>query len=326
MFGLGNRKKNTAAGFAGVSIQSDGVAVACVDRSQSPPELRLCRHFPLDAPVTLDEVLRTAAGERTLAGYPASVILGADDFSLMLLEKPPVADEELRAAVQWKIRDLIDFPVEEAVIDVLSIPGGRNEMVYVVAARQAVVREQIQRLEQAGFALEVVDIPEMAQCNLAGLLAEDEGGVAMLSLRGTSGLFTITRAGTLYLSRRLETGLDELAPDTGLDLPGDEADEEGLSLDAISSEQRQLMDGVVLEIQRSLDYYESHFSQPPVGTLALAPTVRPVSGLLDYLDANLGVRVRPLELEAVLGVPAEVDASLQARCLLAIGAALREGP
>ncbi len=328
MFGLGKNKKSSARGFAAVSIQPDGVAVACVDRSQDPPQLRLCRHYPVSAPTTLDEVLRTVAGERALADYPVSTVLGAEDFSLLLLEKPPVADEELRGAVQWKIRDLIDFPVEEAVIDVLAIPGGRSEMVYVVAARQDVVRAQIQRLEQAGFALEVVDIPEMAQRNLAGLLPEDEGGVAMLSLRGGDGLFTITRGGTLYLSRRLDTGLDALLPGEGFEVsPGHEGGDEGevLSLDVVSAEQQQLLDGVVLEIQRSLDYYESHFGQPPVGTVVLGPTARSVTGLQDYLAANLAARVRGLDLAEVLEVPAEVDRTQQGRCLIAIGAALRVG-
>ena len=325
MFGLGKKKKSSARGFAAVSIQPDGVAVACVDRSQDTPQLRLCRHYPVNAPTTLDEVLRTAAGERALTGYPVSTVLGAGDFSLLLLEKPPVADEELRGAVQWKIRDLIDFPVEEAVIDVLGIPGGRSDMVYVVAARQDVVRGQIQRLEQAGFALEVVDIPEMAQRNLAGLLPEDEGGVAMLSLRGGDGLFTITRGGTLYLSRRLDTGLDALLPGEGFEVSDTEGGDEGevLSLDVVSAEQQQLLDGVVLEIQRSLDYYESHFGQPPVGTLVLGPTARSVAGLQDYLTANLAARVRGLDLAEVLQVPAEVDRAQQGRCLIAIGAALR---
>ena len=62
-----------------------------------------------------------------------------------------------------------------------------------------------------------------------------------------------------------------------------------LSLDAIAPEQQQAMDAIVLEVQRSLDYYESHFGQPPINSLVIAPLQQNVPGLVDYFASNLGV-------------------------------------
>ncbi len=52
---------------------------------------------------------------------------------------PAACDNELRAAVRWRIKDLIDFHIDDAVIDVFEMPaharGGPNRMMYAVKAR-----------------------------------------------------------------------------------------------------------------------------------------------------------------------------------------------
>ena len=50
---------------------------------------------------------------------------------------------ELRAAMRWRLKDSIDFRVEDAVIDVFDVPdqnrGGHGRMMYAVAARRSAV-------------------------------------------------------------------------------------------------------------------------------------------------------------------------------------------
>jgi len=178
-------------------------------------------------------------------------------YDLLLVEAPGVQPSELRAAVRWKVRNLIDFHIDDAVIDVFEIPGQSNRprgqaMMYVVAARARDVREYIDAIEGADLALEVIDITEMALRNLAARLEADVRGVAMLYLEEEHGIITITRQGSLYLSRRLETGSNQLF-----------------------DEPEAAQDQIALEVQRSLDYYDSHFSQPPVAALSVLPGFLP---------------------------------------------------
>jgi MSHA biogenesis protein MshI len=80
----------------------------------------------------------------------------------------------------------------------------------------------------------------------------------------------------------------------------------------------------VLEIQRSLDYFESHFREAPIRHLVLAPLAEPVPGFMEYLSANLNVTVDSMDLAALLDSNVELTPALQARCLSTIGAALRQ--
>ena len=300
--------------MTGMALSPEGVAVArCIRHGNEAPRLALCEFRAL---------------ERNLHGVPppglvrelqldssrCTSVIKQGDFTLLMVEAPQVDPTELRAAIRWRVKDLLDFHVDDAVLDVFDIPGqqerGRPRLMYVVAARITAVRQHIDTLEGNGVQLSVIDIPELCQRNVAALLPEDSGGVAMLHFGHDGGLLTLTRGGTLYLSRNLELGSAHL-------LAASQEDQE------LTTELARMLDGVVLEVQRSLDYYESHFSLPPVSGLVIAPTERPVPGLLAHLAGNLGVPVRMLDLNAVLDTEQTLSDSLQAACLPAIGAALR---
>ncbi len=309
----------------------DGIALARVKQADEghPPRVELCEFFPLETGRGREELLAELVdGYGLSSSHCLSVMPGS--FNLLLVEAPQVDAAELKAAVRWQIKDLIDFHIDDAVIDVFDIAGqesrGRQKMMYVVAARVSTVQEHIDLLEGAGAALSVIDIPELALRNIAALLPEGPSGVALLHLSRHGGLLTLSRDGELYLSRNLEVGsealLSQMQADAGVEHGGmalEAQEEEG----GLSPGMTRLLDSIVLEVQRSLDYYESHFSLPPVGGLVLTPTEEPIPGMLGYIAGNLSVPVRTLDLNAVLDGESTLSDALQARTLLAIGAALR---
>lgn len=246
-----------------------------------------------------------------------TTLMDSGDYQLLLVEAPDVEASELRAAIRWRIKDLIDFHIDDAVVDVFEIPGqgrGRTRMMYVVAARSSVVRARLDRVESAGLALEALDIEELALRNLAALMPQDEQGVALVWFALDYGQVLVTRGGELYLARRIETGSRQLfsAAQQGDPANGDY----GEALTA-------LLEQVTLEVQRSLDYYESHFSQAPVRAVVVAPAAPELPFVQPYLHRVLAPEVVNLRLDALFpdaSLPAAQD---QARCLTAIGAALR---
>ena len=83
-------------------------------------------------------------------------------------------------------------------------------------------------------------------------------------------------------------------------------------------------DRLVLEVQRSLDYYDRYFSQPTVAKILISPTEQPVPGLAEYMSRNTGVAAAVLDVNDIIDAPQPLDAQQQAQCLLAIGAAMRQ--
>ena len=96
-------------------------------------------------------------------------------------------------------------------------------------------------------------------------------------------------------------------------------DEEPLDTNFSRSE---LVTTIVAEIQRSLDFYDSHYDCPPVSELILSPGSN-IGGLARTLNDQLGLAVSSLNLNRLFEMQTELSSQEQSACLLAIGAALR---
>lgn len=295
----------------------DGICIArAIHNEGGQPRLEVCEFRRCDAVVNQARVLASLVEEYHLADTPCTSLVQPGEYSLLLIEAPDVEASELRSAVRWRIKDMIDFHIDDAIIDVFDIPGqqdrGRPPMMYVVAARESAVRSRVELLQQSGLDVSIIEVPELAQRNIAAMLPEDIAGVALLYLSQQGGLITLTRQSVLYLSRMIDVGYDALAQFSGT------------GTEELPPAVQAALDTIILEVQRSLDYYESHFSQPPIKTLVIATTDNVSEAVTTYLNSQLGITVRLLDLSVLLDTGVKMDGELQLHGLTSIGAALRE--
>jgi MSHA biogenesis protein MshI len=300
------KRGRRVASQVGVFATPDGVAAAQVTpRAGGKPRLDGCVYEKEGADDAFARVLSRLPSRHA----PAVSVLDPAAYRLLLVEAPDVPAEELRAAVRWRVKDLIDYHVDDAVIDVFEMPpharGGPRRMMYAVTAKAELVKREIERVEGAGLTLDVVDIPELSLRNVATLLEADQRGAALLYLSERRSTLLLVRQGVLYLARHIETGVATLT----------EAGE-------LRSE---LVAGLALEIRRSLDYFESHYEQTSIQQLH-------ASGLeaadRETIGRDLGLGVREVDLTALFETEGalSLSAELQRLCMPAIGAALRKDP
>lgn len=242
--------------------------------------------------------------------YQCSTLLSPGEYQLLLVEAPNVPRAELKTAIRWRIKDLLDYHVDDATVDVLEVPrnpagGERGQSMYAVAARNNLIKACIGRFDAAHIPLTVIDIEETAQRNVAALFERDDLGLAMLHLGEDQGLLTINFRQELVLARRIDAGIRPLLAQDG------PAREEHL--------QR-----ILLELQRTFDHFDRQFAYVPVSKLMLAPDPGD-SGLLEYLAANLDMPVERARLSGALsfGARAELEPEEEWRLFHLIGASLR---
>jgi MSHA biogenesis protein MshI len=245
-------------------------------------------------------------------------VIEQHDRQLLLIEAPQVEASELTDAARWKIKDMIDFSIDDAVIDVIEIPNikelKRSPMLYAVVVKREVITSIVEFWNSIGNDLSIIDIPDMAQRNIAALLNEDQNGVAVLSINANNSLLTITRRGELYLSRELETGFEHLLATVQA---------QNSSLEPNSVDMLKALERMVLEVQRSLDYYESQYSQPQINALYLAPFAYDIPEIKDYFSSQLGIKTRMLDFNRLFSTNEPISYQLQADAFKSIGAALR---
>lgn len=285
------------------------MCVAHVRRASSGrPEVDLCLLEPISA--SDPDALTKFAKELRIGQYQCLTLLNLSEYQVLPVETLNVPPEELKTAVRWKIKDLLDYHIDDAAIDVLRIPSDKGSVphhgMYAIAARNEVIRRYVTLFEEANILLSAIDIPEMAQRNIASLLEEPGQGLALLSFDDEGGLLTVTCDTELYLSRHIEAPLSQLMQE--------------------DTEQRQrYLDRVVMELQRSFDYFERQFHDIGLKKLMMAPLPLAI-GLEGYLARNLQMTVEMVDLYRIFDF-SKMTSGLQqdqlSRCFLALGAALR---
>lgn len=307
---FGNKKR--AEGLVGLSINDQRIALAHITRKRDDVFLQNCVREALsggarDGLKAARDRLPALVEELGLAGVNCSCVLAPRDYNIYLVEAPEVEPDEMRSAVRWKIKDLLDMPIEEAVVDVFPLPEnalrGRSPMIYAVAANKARVEQMIEVVDRAGMTLDAIDIPEMAMRNLTSVFADDSNGLAFIALKQSGSTMNLSHQGQLYLTRRINTPVaaDALLQD----------DWEGLR------------DRLALEIQRSLDYYESQMGQSPINKILMAPRQSDTDTMTASLSDALAAPIDVFNFADRLPSADSISADLKGACMMVIGAALR---
>jgi len=296
-------------GWFAICIGNNGVYLAHLKHAKGkPPRVAVCASHPVESvtPAALEKLRKDAH----ISDFQFITLLAPGEYQMLLVEAPNVPMDELKAAIRWRIKDSLSYPVDDATVDVLQIPAGKSgvdrpQSLYAIAAPNDTIKKRIALFEKAKIDLKVIDIPEMAQRNIAALFEEDERGLALLAFNDRGGMLTITSGGELYLARNIEITLGQLQ-------------------DADESLRQQYLERVELELHRSLDYFGRQFSHISVKRLLVSAPEQ--LGLVQLLASSLEVPVEQLDLSQVLdisAVPELVNSEYAAQAFLALGAALR---
>jgi len=270
------------------------------------PEVTLCESFRKEGAES--DTYSRLRKQFDLDRYRATTSLRFGEYQFLQVDPPDVPPEELKEAMRWRIKGMVDFPVDKAMLDVLEAPteGARSRFVFVACAPNEVLGARIQTLQKAKIDIEAIDVPETVQRNISALYEPPGRGVAMLGFSAEGGLLTFTYRGELQAFRRLDITLDQL-------------------IHADFDERQALFDRIVLELQRSLDTFEHQHHYVSLAQLLVMPLPEEV-GLAAYLAQNLYVPVEAADLGKVMDlikVPELRAPARQAQCFHLLGAALR---
>ena len=213
MFGLFNKKKGKA-GLVGVSCNDHELSFAHVTFQAGEPELLACDCASISSWKDAVKVLTGKVAEYGLEQTACNFVLSSDDYNLLLVEAPAVEKSEL-AAAKWKIKDMVDRPLDQLAISVFHVPReayrSQRDMLYVVAAERKKVQQAVDMILESGLTLSSIDIPELAMLNLLDTYADDTNGLAMIDLRYSGSMLNLSRNKALYLTRHLNTQIGEEA-------------------------------------------------------------------------------------------------------------------
>lgn len=286
----------------GVDFLPHGVAVAQVQTGKNNPGRILRSEFvAVDGQEAQVEALKDWVQRNGLQKTPCVCLVANDDCDVYQVERPEVDDAEMSQALGWKIKDLINYDVSHAVVDSYPMPESNRKsetQVGVVAAREAVVRNYVDSIKATSMSLSALDIHELVRANLQVVQHSAEQSLALLTLTPESGLLSIYYDTDLYVSREFMIGIDQL----------------GLA----TSDDESVFDALLLELQRSLDYFESYYGMGSVTNLRIFPQLKATEKMAMYLQ-----NLTNFDIEFIGFGTEESNPELDQHCFHAYCAALR---
>lgn len=298
------------------------------------------RDFPL-----LAESLRQLA-EGVSPELPVATAVAGQSVFIRHFTLPVMKERELAMAVPLEAEAHLPIPVREVMLDYLPLgkvveDGVQKQEIMVVAARTAVVEQLQQLFQEAGLNLKVMDVESMALARTAALFDNawrtPERAVALVDIGATTTNFSVYAGGVLRFTRTLPIGGERLtrALVDFFQLPWEEAEKtksiinlagdlgtSGLTvlLHRKTEVVQQAIDQLVLELRRSLEFYQNRYRQLKVDKLYLSGGTAQMQGLATYLAEGLELPVETLN--PLLKLEVAQEARSKQKEMEATGAAL----
>ena len=297
-------------GWIGCAPQGDQLCLALVQpQADGRPAVRWTAQEPWQHPTSTLQRLRRS---RALHRHRCVALLQRAQYQCVAMDAPAdIPRDEWCQAVRWQLKDMVDFAVDSAALDVLAVPAGTSyraqPQLIAVAAAAAQVAPLVAHASDAGTPWQAIDIAETALRNLSSLLEPVDRAQAVLHCQPGHATLVVTYQGELLSTRTLDLAL----------LGGDAND---------AVRRAQAFEQAGLELQRTLDGIERSFGQVTLACLLITPMAG-AQALCDHLGPLLYVPVLPMVLDEVLDFSAVpgllADPTLLNQQLVAIGAALR---
>ena len=276
-------------------------------------------------------------------------MLRPEQYQLLQIDAPPVAPDELRAAARFQIREMVNVHIDDITLDVMQVGDGQQKgsnHLFVVAAKNEIVREVIALGDALNWKIPVIDIQETAQRNLQSTLAKVDGRLeradaALLISDESQAVLTISANEELFFTRRLDLPqgflamawgdiqdtADDVAPDAFTPVSEYVPDYANTGATGPVNSSANMGDAervqrFLVEVQRSLDLWDRTWSSMPLSGLRVYAGQRSAE-MAGWLGRELGQAVTAINLEAQFPGLQSVPMADQIYCLPLLGVLLR---
>ncbi len=285
--------------FIGLALSSDKVtAVHLQSDEQKKWQLVETKSKSFKGETGLSAAITDILDEFESSDLKVGVMLSQHMYQVVQIDKPNMTNDEIQLSLPFTIKDIVNTASDAIIADFIDSPFKHNgvEKITVFAANRMVLAPVISAVAVSEHELESLCCKELIYCDL---LSVDKAAHMLVSQNfGEEPNLQIIRDGQLLLSRRLR-GFMQLP-----ELP-------------LVQLKTHLLEQFGLELQRSLDFFESQLKQPPIKTLKLNIPNLELGGIISELGSFFPVKVTAFESQLDVTENQSVDVQY------AIGAALQ---
>ena len=265
----------------------------------------------IDGTAVADAIRRLFDGKR-LKSKDVAASLSGNAVIVKKITVPAMTDAELADSIVWEAEQYIPFDIQDVNLDyqVLSPPedaGPKGTMdVLLVAAKKEKIVDYTGVITQAGRTPVIVDIDAFALQNAYEVNYGFTAGevVALINAGASATNINIVQGDQSVFTRDVSIGGHAYteALQKELNLPHESADAlkrgemvDGVSYDEARPVLRAVSDNVLLEIQKTFDFYKATASSDRIDRIAVAGGASRAEGFIEMLGERFGAPVEPFD-------------------------------
>ncbi len=309
-FGIKTKPTERAKDKVGLDIGSHAIKILEVSStSQKATLVGLgLKNISGVSKLELSNSIRSLAVESKISAKEVTISISGPHVIVRSISMPKMKDEDLRSAIKFEAEKFIPFNINDCVVDfqVLAKDDGENKLnIMLVAAKKEYIIERVKLVEEAGFAVTLVDVDCFALTNAFlrnSPTLEPDHTFALLNIGATFTNLAIIRGGLISFARDVAIVGNDTSAKFSLS---------------------NLMD----EVKLSFDYHENQ-SGRAIDEICISGGGTALTGLEDAFQEVFGSKPRlwnPLEFldASSAGIDAKMLEELKSSFGVAVGLALR---
>ena len=345
MFGLGAAKS-----IVGLDIGSSSIKAVELKKSRNGLEVAHMAMEPLSSDIVVDSMIVDSGSVASAitkifgeSGIKTRAVATSVSGHSVIVKRIPMAsmsDAELASIIQTEAAQHIPFDISDVSIDyqILSDNGGSTMDVLLVAVKKDKILNYTNVLSLAGKSPAVVDIDAFALQNCYEFNYQPGPGatVALLNLGASVMNINIVKGTTPLFTRDVSVGghqyTDSLQKELDLSFEDAEALKLGRKVGTVSEDAKmpilqQVTEIIVLEIQKTFDFFRATATGEHIERIYLAGGSSQVPGLIEGLRQEFSLPVEILNpfqrIDPPLGTGGDLADKNAGQMAVAVGLALR---
>ena len=273
--------------LVGIALHGKVVRLIKGDLLGSTCRLAVHDQVPVETEDQWPAVIEALIESHKLQNSRCTLVLPSNRYQLLQIDKPSLEEEELAASLAWTVKDLVNVPPEELVADYFHVPPipMQGPKINVIASSSKTVQPLVDIFTRHKIELFGIVPEEMVMRNVVGYT--ETGCLLLCQQINEEPNLQIVKKDQVYFARRLR-GFARLHDYTAQELV------EGMT------------DSLSLEIQRSMDYYESQLKQAPVKEILLALPTEHQLLIAEQINAHFHVDVKVMDVNSDFADMSEV--------------------
>lgn len=292
----------------------------------------------------VDAIKKAYAQLKTKNKYIALGLFGPNTIARKL-QLSGGNDEEIEDQVSWEAEQYLPFAIEDSAISYYNF--GENEGggvdVLVCAARNDVLRNFIELVEDADLKVKLVDVGVVSVANvisyvLSEQLSNTEDSFMFLDIGAQKTSLVIFKSQKIMFAKEMAVGggmiTEEIQRQMGVNyIEAEDLKTNGDENGNLPEEILEIFDDVVevifAEIKKTIDFYISSTQDESLAGCVVTGGSSSIPGVVEGLEALLGVEVIQLNIFDKItydkkGIPQDELENIGLRGVEAIGLAMRE--